>query len=115
SEQWGTVSDSVDGVTIADQNPQRPFRSRSGNMYGDLVYQPLASIGTEHRLDIDLIAGTGFGHVRAGGLQAGPTTISLQIKIQLHATDIGHRVRIVVNETEPVTQRKRSQYRGRLS
>src|SRR6266550_7250850 len=84
-------------------------------MYRDLVYQSLASIGTQHRFNIDLIAGAGFGHVCTSGLQAGPTTIPLQIKIQLYATDIGHRVRVIIDATETVAERKRSQHRGRLS
>jgi endo-alpha-1,4-polygalactosaminidase (GH114 family) len=54
-------------------------------------------------------------YANASGIQAGPTTIPLQFKIQLHASNIRHRVGVIVNTTETVTERQRSQYRGRLS
>ncbi len=43
---------------------------------------PLAAIGTKHGFNRDLVAGTSFGHVGAGALQAGPAAFADEVEIK---------------------------------
>ena len=59
----------VESIAITDQNAQRTFGRRCGDMNRNLVDQSLATIGAQHSFNGDVVTGPGFGYVGAGTLQ----------------------------------------------
>src|SRR3989442_6170127 len=65
-EQRRAMADAVQGVTIADQNAQRPFGRRRRDVNRNLVDHSIPPIWTEHGFNCNVVTGKGFGYVNPG-------------------------------------------------
>src|SRR5690349_13571756 len=81
----------------------------------NLIDHSLAAIGTKHGFDSDVVSGTRFGYVGSGAVQAGGAAVADEVEIKLHAANVRHAVRIVINTAEAVAEGEGRQHRGRLS
>src|SRR5208282_3531015 len=92
-----TAVHAVERISVADQDAQRSFRSGGRNPYGNLAYEPLATIRTNHGLHHNLVARTSFRHVRARSFQTGRAAFADKIEIKPHALNVGSVERIAIN------------------
>ena len=109
------MADAVQGVTIADQNAQRPFGRRRRDVNRNLVDQSIPPIWTEHGFNRNVVTGTGFGYVSPGTFQTRRAAVADKVKIKLHTANIRHAVWIVVNAAEAVAEGKCRQDSGWLA
>ena len=92
-----------------------PLLGGGGNLHWNLAHDALAAIGGEHGFNYDFVARADFGYVCAGAFQACPAAFANEIKVELHAVDRGSVVRIVVDASEALAERKRGGHGGGLS